>query len=395
MSDKVGEREHALLSASGAHRWLVCTPCARLEETFPEKSTKYTEEGRLAHAIAELELNAYWDQTPMYKRAESLEFLESDPGYSAEMLRHAQSYVDYIAQQAMSYDTRPTIRVEERVDYSAYAPEGFGTADCLILASDVLHVIDYKYGKGKPVYADQNPQLRLYALGAYKGWSWLYDIKTIKYTIYQPRIDNLSEYEEPITTLLSWGDEVVKPAAKRAFAGEGDYVSGSHCGFCRAKALCRARADFHLQLEDYGYKDQPLLADAEVGSILIKARNLASWVRALEDYALKQCLEGHEIPGWKAVEGRRVRRFKDQDQAFDVLKIAGYDEAMLYKREPQTLAQIEKLIGKTRFNELLTPYVAADPGKPTLVTDTDKRNPVSHADYAATTFADYINEESV
>lgn len=372
----MSENAHALLSASGAHRWLHCTPSARLEETLPEKESEYANEGRLAHEIAELKLRKTFTE-PMGPRVfnSKLKKLQENPLYQEEMLRHTDAYLEYISNIAHGFKSRPYIAIEKRLDYSAYAPGGFGTGDCIIISGQVLYVIDFKYGKGVPVSAFSNPQMMLYALGAYLEYSFLYAIETVKMAIVQPRLDSISEDEIPTGKLLAWG-EGIKPIAQKAFRGEGEFLPGNHCQFCRAKALCRARAEFNTSLEEFHMMKPPLITNEEVGQILLRAQNLSAWVKNLEDYALSECLQGNEIPGWKAVEGRSVRQFTSTDEALNVLLSDGIDEAILYERKPITLAEIEKLLGKTKFTQLLSSFVTTPPGKPTLVPMNDKREPI-------------------
>ncbi len=378
---------HALLSASGAHRWRHCTPSARLEVTLPEKTSPYAEAGRLAHEIGELKLRKQFTE-PMSARvfASRLKKLKDDPRYEEEMLHYTDSYFEYIAEVVHSYSAKPYVAIEKRLDFSEYVPEGFGTGDCLIIGGKTLHIIDFKYGKGVPVYAQDNPQMMLYALGAYVYFSFLYDIATIKMAIMQPRIDNISEWEIPVSDLLAWGEEL-KPIAQKAFAGEGDYVPGDHCQFCRAQALCRARSEFNLELESHKMMKPPIISNDEVGVILQKAQLIAKWAKDLEEYALSECLVGNEIPGWKAVQGRSTRQFTDTDKAFKVLVAAGTEEVLLYERKPITLTATEALLGKKKFAEVLGSYIIKPPGKPTLVLGSDKREAIQTA-----SAADYFKE---
>ncbi len=368
---------HALLSASAAHKWLHCTPSARLEETLPERESTYADEGRLAHSIAELKLRKAFTE-PMGPKtfANRLKKLQENPLYQDEMLHHTDAYLDYVSQVVHSYGSVPYVAIEKRLDYSAYAPGGFGTGDCIIIGGATLHVIDLKYGKGVPVSAVGNPQMLLYALGALSAYSLLYGITMVKLVIMQPRLDTVSEYELSVDELLAWG-ESIKPLAQQAFEGKGEFVPGEHCRFCRAKALCRARSEAHTALEDFKMMRSPLISNEEVGQILQRAQTLAAWVKDLEDYALSECLSGSEIPGWKAVEGRKVRQFTEVDAAFAVLTGAGYDSAVLYERKPITLTAVEKLLGKTKFGELLSAHVTTPPGKPALAPATDKREPIT------------------
>ena len=370
--------KHALLSASGAHKWLHCTPSARLEETLPESTSEYAEEGRLAHAIAELKVRKLIE--PMSQRTfnSRLKKPSEDPRFQNEMLRYTDTYRDHICSIVHTYNSLPYMSVEKRIDYSAYVPEGFGTGDCIIIGGDTLHVIDLKYGKGVPVSAEANPQMMLYALSAYTEYSFLFGITDIQMTIVQPRLDSISEYRMSADELLAWG-ESIKPVAQKAFAGKGEFVPGEHCRFCRAKALCRARAEFNTSLEEYHGMKPPLLSNEDVGVILVRAQHLAKWAKDLEEYALGECLLGNEIPGWKAVEGRSTRQFTDQEAAFTTLRTDGVEEAMLYERKPLTLAAIEKLLGKSRFTTLLSTFIETPPGKPALAPEADKREPIKRA----------------
>lgn len=382
------EREHALLSASGAHKWLHCPPSARLEDTFPDQTSVYAEEGRLAHAIAELKLRKLFVE-PMGPRKFNAELkkLQAHELYQEEMMRHIDVYVEYVQRVVHSYTQPPHVVVEKRLNYSDYAPEGFGTGDCIIIGGRSLHIIDFKYGKGVPVSAEGNPQMSLYALGALKEYAMVYDIDVVTMAIIQPRLDNTSEHLTTADDLSAWG-ESIKPIARQAYNGEGEFCAGEWCRFCRAKAQCRAQADTHLALEVFGGKLPPLLTNEEVGDILVRARNLQTWVSSLEDYALSELLKGEEIPGWKAVEGKSPgRRFINTDEAFAVLVAAGYDEALLYERKPITLTSVEKLLkGRAKFEELLKGYYETPPGKPALAPESDKRKAITNKTTAAEAF---------
>lgn len=369
--------KHALLGASSSHKWLHCTPSARLEETIQEEKSTYAEEGTLAHEIGELKLRKAFIE-PMGARTfnSKLKKLQGNPLYQEEMLRHTDTYLNYVSGIAHEFTSPPYIAIEKRIDYSTYAPEGFGTGDCIVIGGNTLHVIDLKYGKGVSVSAEANTQMMLYALGAYIEYSFLYAIEFVKMVIVQPRLDSISEYVMPISDLLAWG-ESIKPIAQKAFNGEGEFVPDDHCRFCRAKAICRARTEMHSALEDFGMQKPPLISNDEVGQILIRARNLAKWVSDLEDYALAEILKGNNIAGWKAVAGTARRKFIDVDKAFATLKANGIQEEMLYKREPITLTATEELIGKAQFKELLSEYVETPPGKPTLAELSDKREPIT------------------
>jgi len=377
--------EHALLGASGAHKWLHCTPSARLEETLPDSTSEYAQEGSLAHEIGELKLRKAFVE-PMGPRTftNRLKKLQANPLYQEEMLRHTETYLDYVSGVVHGYKTLPYVAIEKKLEYGTYAPEGFGTGDSIIIGGSLMHVIDFKYGKGVPVSAFENPQMKLYALGALLEYSILYGIEQIVMVIVQPRLDSISEFVMSVSDLMYWATNTVMGAAEMAWKGEGEFVPGEHCRFCRANALCRARAEFNTSLEEFGYQKPPLLTNEEVGQILERAQDLAKWAKDLESYALSETLKGVEIPGWKAVAGRGSRKFIDIDEAFKFLVSKGYAEALLYKREPLSAPAIEELLGKPIYKELLidTDKVEKTPGKPTLVPASDPREEFKQYDLA-------------
>jgi hypothetical protein len=379
-------REHAILSASGAYKWLHCTPSARLEEQFPETTSVYAEEGCLAHAIAELKLRKLYTE-PMGTRKfnAALKKLQAHELYQEEMLHYTDAYVEFIQSIVHQFNTPPHVAIEKRLDLRSYVPESFGTGDCIIIGGRTLHIIDFKYGKGVPVTAEDNPQMLLYALGALDAYWMLYEIDSVMMSIVQPRLDNTDTDEMCAADLRGWG-ESIKPIAQRAWNGEGECVPGEHCRFCKAKAQCRARSEAHTALEAFDGKLPPLLSNEEIGDILKRAQQLKTWVSQLEEYALSEVLIGNEIPGWKAVEGRSIRQFVDTDAAFKVMKAAGYDEALLYERKPITLTSVEKLLGKSKFNELLIEHVNKPPGKPTLVPESDNREAITNKTTAEEAF---------
>lgn len=364
--------EHAFLSASGAHRWMHCTPSAMLEKQFPDNAGSYAAEGTLAHSLAELKLRKQFEIMKLSDYKQQLAAIQADELYQPEMDGYTDTYVDYIRSLCMAFPAMPYVVIEKRLDFSHIVPDGFGTGDCVILYGDTLHICDLKYGKGVAVSAGNNPQLRLYALGAIHEYSLLYDIKEVQMHIIQPRLDNISTDTLTADALRQWGDSV-KPLAEQAANGTGNYHAGDWCRFCRAKAQCRARA---VQMLEIGEKRKnALLSDAEIGEILTAAQSLQSWVKSLEDYAEKQLIAGKEIPGWKLVEGRSNRTITDTDAAFHVLGQSGYDEALLYERKPLNLTALEKLCGKKHLTELIGDYIVKPPGKPTVVPAADKRRP--------------------
>lgn len=381
------QRAHALLSASGAHRWLNCTPSARLEAQFPDTTSEAAKEGTLAHEIAEVKVRNYF-QTLDYGKAwktKELAKLKKRKLYAPEMDSYTNDYVDYCRAAALEWENLPYIDVEKKLDLSAYVPEGFGTADLILIGGNKLRIIDLKYGKGVPVSAERNPQLMLYALGAYDTYSVLYDIQEVELSIFQPRIDNTSSWTIGIKDLLAFG-ELVKEKAAIAIKGEGEQTPGDWCRFCRARAQCRARAEKNVELAFMTDKAPELLALDEIGGYLEKGEDVARWLKDLQEFALSQCLAGHEVAGWKAVEGRGSRDWTNQEEAFKRLEENGIDEAMLYERKPLSLAQTEKLVGKKDFADTVGDLVVKKPGKPTLVPESDKRTAITNVTTAAEAF---------
>lgn len=373
--------KHALLSASSASRWLNCPPSARLCEALPEEPSKYAEEGTLAHSMCEVKLSPFI--APVAKRTVTarLNKIKKNELYSPEMDGHTDTYVDYVKKIALSFPAKATIAVEKQVDYSNYAPEGFGTADCIIVYGEDLYIIDFKYGQGVSVSAEDNPQMKLYALGALNLYSMFYPIKTIHFTIVQPRLNNLSEWTISIETLRDWGKHI-KSIAQLAFNGEGEYSPGEHCRFCKIKATCRKRAENNIELAKHQFvkptllakKNEPKLTDSEVGSILQTAKDLKKWVEDLEKYALKAILEGKPIDGWKTVEGRGSRNWNaDTDVITQRLSALGYPQELAFERKVLSVAQLEKVMKKTDF-ENMADLVEKSQGKPTLAPITDKRS---------------------
>lgn len=382
--------KHALLSASSAHRWLVCTAAPRYEELFPESTSEYAEEGRLAHAICELKtLKKFTTAITPKTFTTRHNKLKKDPMYNPEMEKTSDLYIQHLTERAMQYNSMPYVAAEVQVEFSEYVPEGFGTCDNIMIGGDTICITDYKHGKGVPVSAENNPQMKLYALGALKKYRPIYGdtIKKVIMTIDQPRLSETPSVSE-ITSdeLYAWG-ESIKPVAQKAFSGFGEFVPGEHCRFCRGKAQCKARADVNSALEEF--KDcvpqakaepgQNILTDAQIGDLLIRGAELVSWYKDLEEYALSTLLNGGEIPGWKCVAGRSLRTFTDQDAALKAVIAAGYDESLVYERKAKTLTELEKLMGKTEFAEKIGQFVIKPMGKPTLAPMSDRREPYNPA----------------
>ena len=380
--------QHALLSASGAHRWLHCTGSPLLEKGFPDSTSVYAQEGTLAHYLCELKLMAYTGEITKRKLTSMKNKLMKSELWQPEMDSTSEAYLDYIKDITMSYTVKPVILIEKKVDFSRYVPEGFGTADCLILAGDTLHVVDYKHGKGVVVDADHNPQMMLYALGAMSELSLLYRFKFVHMTIVQPRVNNISEFTMAADELIEWGEKVVKPKAEAAISGNGEFEAGDWCRFCRAKRQCKTRyeANDSLYPELSARHDPRLITLEELGEYLKRGKDMAAWLEDMREYALSESLAGAEVPGWKAVEGRGSRAFTDTDEAVDTLIRNGIDESVLYERRVLTLAQMEKAIGKKTFGEIVGNLVVKNPGKPTLVEESDKRPKITNQPTAADVF---------
>lgn len=366
---------HALLSASAANRWLNCPGSARLTENMPETESPYAAEGTLAHSLADLKVRKKFVKMKKSEYDTQLAHIQKDPLYAPEMDGHTDTYLDYILGIAHSYNkVKPYVVAEKRLDYSAYAPGGFGTCDCAILCKNDLHIFDFKYGKGVPVSAEDNPQLKLYALGALAEYGFLYDIQSVILHIIQPRLDNISDFTIDVDALTAWGNSI-RHAAELAYKGEGEFKCGDHCRFCKAKAVCRARAEDFFTLEASAELPKELLSDHEIGEILERASRLKNWVSEVEEYVLSEILSGKSVEGWKAVEGRSNRKITDIDAAFEVLKKEGYDETLLYERKPITLTELEKLVTKKKLEELIGGMIDKPRGKPTLAPESDKRKP--------------------
>lgn len=370
-------KQHAILSASGAHRWLECTPSAQLEQQFPPSMSEYAEEGTAAHELAELTARYFLGEISETEFEAKRDELAKGPYYTAEMQECANDYARLVLQKfEAARETCPDafVELEVKVDFSKYVKDGFGTADCVIVADNLLEIIDFKYGKGVRVEAAGNPQMRLYALGAYLKYNTLFDFERVCKTIFQPRLSGVqSSSELTVKELTTWADKVVKPRAKLAYKGEGEFnPSEGVCKFCRAKAQCRARAEKNLSLFDES-PDPLLITPAEAGEILAKAVDIQGWLSDLEALVSSTLLAGQPVAGWKMVEGHSNRKFADEAKVIEAMKAAGYDEATLFERRLITLTQMEKDFGKKAVGEVLGELIVKPQGKPTLAPETDKR----------------------
>ena len=363
---------HAILSASSSDRWLHCPPSARLCETYEDKGSDYAAEGTNAHKLCE------------YKLKKALGMDASDPTenltwYNEEMEDCANGYAAYILEMvaaAKESCVDPKVLIEQRVDFSRWVEQGFGTADCIIIADGTLRICDYKHGLGVLVDATDNPQMKCYALGALELFNDIYDIDNVSMTIYQPRRQNISTFKISKEALYKWADEVLKPTADLAFAGDGNFLCGEWCGFCKAKHECRARAEANLTLAQYDFKLPPLLEDSEIEYILSRADELVAWASDIKEYALQQAISGKEWAGWKLVEGRSNRKYSNEEAVIQAVTDAGFDP---YEKKLLGITAMQKRLGKSRFDELLTSYIEKPQGKPTLVLESDKRPAMNNA----------------
>ena len=358
--------KHALLSASSSHRWIACPPSALLSKKFEDSSSSFAQEGTDAHTLAQYKLEKLLG-LPTRDPTESLSF------YDEEMNDHAENYAAFVLEQverAKETCADPQVLIEQKLDFSRYVPEGFGHVDCLIIADGTLTVIDYKYGLGIKVSSERNPQMFCYALGGLALFDGIYDIDNVRLVIYQPRRENISEYTISKSELIQWAEDVLSPTAELASKGEGEYKAGEHCQFCKAKATCRKRAEYSLELAKYDFEVPATLAHDEIAAILVKADELVSWVSDVKEYALKEALNGTKFEGFKLVAGRSNRKYTDEAAAADLVIAAGKDP---FEKKLLGITAMTALLGKKAFEDILGGLTYKPPGKPVLVTADDKR----------------------
>jgi len=363
---------HALLSASGAERWMACTPSARLESTLPEQkrnsnSFDFSAEGTLAHEIAEIRLKKHYDQIDPTEFELRYNVAKQSKYYNEEMENYVDSYCVYVRSQIGEGD-RPMF--EQKVDFSDWIPQGFGTADVVIISGSTIHVLDLKYGAGIPVSAIDNAQLRLYGLGTYaKFKEEISEIKTIKYSIIQPRLDSITTDQTTLEKLLEWAKYVVAPRAKKAWVGDGEFIAGDHCKWCKAKATCRARSDFNTALARLEFRDPPLLTEDEVSEVLFKAGQLKTWVNDVEEFALTRAVDQNVIPpGFKLTTTVTHRKISDSALAATVLVEKGMDPVAIWEQPKlKSIAALEKLGPKGQVAAWLGNLVLRPEGQPKLV----------------------------
>jgi len=375
---------HALLSASGAYRWLNCTPSARLTEKMEDTKSPYAEEGTLAHALGELLLKKELKLIKPKQFNQELKAIRENPMFFPDMEEEVEEYANYVMEAynaALAKTKDALIFLEEQLDYSSYVPDGFGTGDCIIIADSEMEIIDLKFGKGVEVSPIDNPQLKLYALGAYEKYGFIYGIDKIKMTIAQVRLNNISSWDINVKMLEEWAENELKPKAKLAFEGKGEFVPGPWCGFCKAKTTCKARADMNLGLYQSYNQDPNLLSIEEIAGILGQVDDVIKWANDIKEYALEEALKGVKFPGWKLVEGRSNRKITDEAALAAILIKEGYQEEQIYKPKMlENITTLEKLVGKKKFAELAGNLIEKPPGKPTLVTEDDKRPELDSAE---------------
>ena len=358
--------KHAYLSASASERWLKCPPSAKLCAQEEDRGSPYAQQGTDAHELCQYLLEKALN-LPCRDPTEDLTW------YNAEMQEAADGYRDFVMEQveaAKALCKDPLVCVEQTLDFSKWVEHGFGTGDCVIVADDLLHIIDFKFGLGVLVRATDNSQLKCYALGALDTFGDLYDIRRIRLSIYQPRRENVDTWELTRDDLLKWADEVLAPTAKLAYEGEGEFTVGDHCQFRKVKATCRKRAEYAMELAQYEFAEAPTLDTDEIAAILPQIDSLVSWAEDLKEYALGQALRGVRYPGFKLVEGRSNRRYTDEAAVAKIVSNAGYDP---YEKKLLTITSMQKQLGKKKFDELLGGLVIKPQGKPVLAPDTDKR----------------------
>ncbi|MBQ6621550.1 MAG: DUF2800 domain-containing protein [Mogibacterium sp.] len=371
---------HALLSPSSAHRWINCPGSVRLAQMCPEPpETEYASEGTDAHVLADIALRLRFlkeGQVISDEDLQKMEQVKNSPHYSEEMAEDAGIWADYVEEAYREYGPDAILLTEQTLHYDEYVPDGYGRADAVIIADGAISVFDFKYGKGVAVEAENNPQMRLYALGAYLRYNCIYGIKTIRATIVQPRIDRIRSEEYTAEELIDWAETVAAPAAGKALEGDGEIVCGSWCQFCPAKPICRVHAEHQLELARLDFQVPELLTDDEIADVLSRAPEFKRWLTDVEEYALREALAGKSYTGWKVVEGRSVRKWADELEVAKRLIASGYDEALLYERKLNGITAMEKLVGKKKMAAELADLIVKPQGKPVLVPETDPREPL-------------------
>lgn len=382
-------RAHAYLSASSAHRWLACTRAPSLESEFPdEDSSVYAEEGTDAHTLAEAKVN---ERTGHPRGEVAADKVRRGKYFNAEMDRCTDAFADYVLEryhEAKAQDRATNLFTEERVDFSEVVPKGFGTADVIIVNDEKLVIIDLKYGKGVKVDAVENPQLRLYAIGALDATSMIHSPKRVEMVIVQPRLDSISVDEMTVADLMQWGETYVKPRASLAIAGDGDFAPGDACKFCKARGACKARAEYMYEINKHAFQSPELMEPSELAEVLMTKGELSAWLKDVEEYAHTQLMKGEDVPGWKLVEGQRRRKITNEDEVLAALRRKRYRLDDIAPRKLLTIGKLEKLVGKDELATIAGTWIELPAGAPVLAPMTDKRPAWSRADELISNFTE-------
>lgn len=379
--------KHAKLPPSSAERWINCPGSVALSAQLPPPSSSpYADEGTLAHAVAELKLRRNIGEITPKQYDKELAKLQESEYWCGEMDEATDFYADTVIEHLAAAGSDAELMIEQHFSLDKWVPESFGTSDAVVIGGNTIEVIDLKYGKGVKVSAEHNAQLRLYGLGASALFGDLYDFETVRYTIIQPRLDHVSTEEVPLSELLLWAEEDVAPRAIMALEGTDYMACGDWCRWCPAKAICRKRAEYNLEIAKDDFKAPPLLTDEEIGEVLGRADSVKKWVEDIQTYALEQALAGKHYDGWKLVEGRSIRKYADDLKVAEKLVAAGYDEAMLYERKLYGITAMEKIVGKKKLTTTLGDLLIKPAGKPVLVPESDKREAINTTEAAKADF---------
>lgn len=386
--------DHALLSPSSASRWLKCTPSARFETEFPNSESQAAAEGTLAHKLSELTMQHKLDLITKSKYQVELKSIQKHPLFDSSMLRYCADFATHILEKYYPVANKGgKIFLEKRVDLTAWVPEAFGTVDIQIIGDDMLEIIDLKYGKGVLVSAQDNAQMKIYALGVLKEWDAIYSIKRVRMTIYQPRLDNIVTTEMTVEDLYQWAESTLKPTALLAFEGGGEYVAGSHCRFCRAQGICRAAATENLKMAKHDFAKPNRLDPEDVSDILDRADPFLKWIKAVTDHAQAEALKGVKWPGYKLVEGRSNRIYKDEILVESKLRGLGFKEDAYIKKKLLGIGDMEASLSSAVFEKHILPLLIKPQGAPTLVPITDGRAELNSAASAAKDFKGHTDDE--
>lgn len=387
---------HAFLSPSGASIWMNCTPAARLAEPFADTAGIAADEGTLAHSLGELFLRYRTGKITKKIYLAALKVIQANPLYEPSMYDYCDNYAVFVLEQYAEAQTKSKdalLVLEQLYDLTEYIPEGRGTGDATIIGDGVLTIADLKYGKGVPVSAVENKQLRLYALGALLAYGFIFDIHTVRMYIYQPRLESVTVDEMAADELLAWAEDEVRVKALMAFAGEGDFVPGTHCRFCKAAGMCKANADYNLELARHEFRSAQLLSDDDVSDILQRTAVFTTWLNAVNDHAFNEALRGKKWPGFKLVAGRSNRKLGDEQLVAARLLSDGLEEADIYKKELLGITALAALLGEKTVNTLLGDLITKPEGRPTLVEASDKRAELNTRAAALDEFAHLIEED--